>query len=402
MNNSELANLAEGDGIDVDVAVIGAGPGGLTIAYALLQQGLTVKVFEKAKQLQAIGGALGLFPNAYKALAAIDSDLCRRVLAIGVEPQTQVIQTPTGKILFQGLSPFATLQAKYGQPFQWMSWFRLQRVLCQALPAEMIALNHRCSGFSQKSGSVIVHFAEQPSVQARLVIGADGINSLTRQIILNDGKPIYRNAMSWRGLIEEGDDLSYANYARKFYFLAGEGKNFVIVDVGEGMICWTATVFSDSEQVANSPEESKLRVLQEFSGWDESVGIIVEKTEASSIVERGIYDRLPVPKWSQGRITLLGDAAHSMRPTLGQGTAMAFEDAYVLSVCLSKTDDWELALSQYESQRISRTQIIQEQALIAGEKAYQEDRAKNLAQASKNWRADDFDDWLYNFPEIRE
>lgn len=396
MSDSELfAHLPEDETIDIDVAIIGAGPGGLATAYALLQQGLKVKVFEKAKQLQAIGGALGLFPNAYKALAAIDPELSQVVLNMGVEPQTQTIQNPPGEILFQGLPPFSELKTKYGKPFQWMSWFRLQTAFCQTVPSEIITLNHRCTGFNQTSQSVTVQFEGQKSVKARLVVGADGLNSITRKIILNDGKPIYRNTMSWRGVVEQWDEPKYSG---QFCLFAGEGKNFAIIDVGEGAICWTATVLCNSDQLSNTPEESKSRVSKEFLGWHQSIETIIQATEASRIVERGIYDRLPVQKWSQGRITLLGDAAHPMRPALGQGTGMAFEDAYILSTCLKEIENWDIALQQYQTKRMARTQIIQERAVIEGKKAYQTDRASQLAQASKNWSPDKFNDWLYNFP----
>ena len=379
----------------IDVAIIGAGPGGLAAAHAFLRRGLSVKVFERARELRPLGAALGLFPNAYKALEAIDPQLCLQILNVGVEPSMQILQNSNGDILFQGLSPFSSLKAKYGHPFQWLGWFRLQTVLRETLPPGILSLDHYCTGFTQNSDSVSVHFKGQDSVEAGLLVGADGINSVVRQLLLNDGSPHYRGTMSWRAVVEDMDGVSSPG---EFRLISGEGKNFAIIDVGDGFTCWTATALSESERLSLSPAVAKSRVLTEFCGWPEPVEKIVQATDASRIVERGICDRQPVARWSHGRVTLLGDAAHAMRPALGQGTAMAFEDAYELCVCLGEERNLEDALKKYETERIARTQILQERSATEGERAYKDDRAQELARGAKNWTPDEFEDWLYTRP----
>lgn len=377
---------------NVDVAILGGGPGGLAAAHALGRRGLSVKVFERTKELRPIGAALGLFPNAYKALEAIDPQLCLSVLNVGVEPSLQILQNSKGDILFQGFPPMSKLKAKYDYPFQWLGWFRLQSVLHDALPPGLISLDHCCTGFTQNNDSVSVHFKGQDSVTARLLVGADGINSVVRQLLLNDGPPRYMGTMSWRAVVDDMDEVCSKG---EFRLVSGEGKNFAIIDVGDGFTCWTATALSKSARLSESPEQAKSRVLTEFCGWPEPFEKIVQATDASRIVERGIFDRQAVEHWSQGRVTLLGDAAHPMRPALGQGTGMAFEDAYELSACLALGLNLEEALKKYETERIARTQIIQERAVDEGERAYQEDRVKQLANSTKNWTTNEFDDWLY-------
>ena len=377
----------------VDVAIIGAGPGGLAAAHALWRRGFSVKVFERARELRPIGAALGLFPNAYKALDAIDPQLCLQVLNVGVEPSQQIHQNSNGDILFQGLSPSFGLKARYGHPFQWVGWFRLQRVLQDALPPGIIELNHYCTSFTQNRDGVSVHFKGQDSVEAGLLVGADGINSVIRQFLLNDGSPCYRGSMSWRAVVEDMDGVSSPG---EYLLISGEGKNFAIIDVGGGFTCWSAFALSKSEVLSFSPDAAKSRVLTEFCGWPEPVEKIVQATDASRIIEGGICDRPPVKHWSQGRVTLLGDAAHPMRPALGQGTAMAFEDAYELSACLQSGLNPEEALKKYETERIVRTQIIQERVVAEAEQAYKDDRAQQLADSVKNWTPGEFDDWLYN------
>jgi salicylate hydroxylase len=400
MTKDDWTESLSAKALDADVVIIGAGPGGLAAAHALLRQGLRVKVFERAKAFRQIGAALGLFPNAYKALDAIDPALCPQVLGVGVEPTQQTVQQPNGEILFQGVPPFASLKEKYGYPFQWLGWFRLQSVLYNALPPRTVVLGRACTGYTPKSNHIAVHFQGHASVEAGLLVGADGINSVIRQYLLNDGLPCYRNTLSWRSVINNSllSNVKEMIAPGEFRWISGEGKNFAIIDVGDGLTCWTGTALSPRDQWSGDPEQIKARVLSEFSGWAELVSTIVQATSADCIVERGIYDRPPVTRWSQGRVTLLGDAAHPMRPTLGQGTGMAFEDAYELSVCLVEEPTLEQALRRYETERIARTEVLQVRAAEEGERAYQADRAYQLAEASKNWTTDEFDNWLYNRP----
>lgn len=399
MINLNLTHFSSDSTTDVDVAIIGAGPGGLAIAHALLKLGLNARVYERAKKLRPMGAALGLFPNAYHALEAIDPDLCDRILAVGVEPSKQIVQNAKGDILFEGESPFSNLKDKYGKPFQWMGWYNLQHVLRETLPSDIVCLDRCCTGFTQNRDRVTVHFDDRESVTAGLLVGADGINSIVRQALLDDGPPRYMNTMSWRAVIDRGERFSDPG---EFRLISGEGKNFAIIDVGGGATCWTATALSSSDRLCDTLEEAKMRVLEEFKGWPDPVENIVRETDASRIVERGICDRLPVEKWGKGRVTLLGDAAHPMRPALGQGTGMAFEDAYELAAGLRSASCIEAAIEQYESDRIPRTKILQERAVSEGEKAYQKDRPDKLASASKNWTPDEFADWLYTrrYPAI--
>jgi salicylate hydroxylase len=139
--------------------------------------------------------------------------------------------------------------------------------------------------------------------------------------------------------------------------------------------------------------------LQEFAGWGEPVGAIVEATDGGSIVERPICDRPPGKGWSKGRVTLLGDAAHPVVPSLGQGANTAFEDAWELSQCLAGGTEIQAALLAYENSRTQRTQVIQARSTFQGVRAYEADSETFLRGVAEQAHASqpEFEDWLYTY-----
>ena len=185
----------------VDIAIIGAGPGGLAAAHALARLGFKVGVFERAQVLRPIGAALGMGDMGYAALDSIDAVLAQQVRTLGVNPKRQLLMRPNGEVLFADESPLA------GTGFTWLGWYNLQTCLYQALPATVsLHLNHTFIGFVQTSvqgcEQLCLKFREQKDVYARLLIGADGYNSVVRSITVADGAPLYTGTMTWRGIVE--------------------------------------------------------------------------------------------------------------------------------------------------------------------------------------------------------
>ncbi len=369
-----------------DIAIIGAGPGGLCAAHALAKQGFTIGVFEQAHVLRPIGAALGLGEMGYAALAEISTDLAHQVRALAVNPKRQMLMRPNGEVLFADESPLA------GTDFTWLGWYNLQTCLHKALPTTVsFHLNHTLTGFTRDSDQgekqLRLQFRQQRDVCARVLIGADGYNSVVRKITVADGAPLYTGTMTWRGIVERKNLIPLADpfvEAAGFQLVVGEKKNFWIMDVGPKLIAWGGTAPHLNQVKSVSALET---VLQIFKQWPPLVERMIRATDPKAIVETGVFDRESVPSWGDGRrVTLLGDAAHPMRPSLGLGTTMAIQDAIALAKRLASTDlgDSErlgIAMSTYEQERIAITAPLQQQARQAGAESHADDQADRLTEA---------------------
>ncbi len=195
---------------------------------------------------------------------------------------------------------------------------------------------------------------------------------------IGDGFPNYAGRVSWRAILQFDHERLSPNAST--LFTAADGKNFLLVDVGEGNMFWSASALSVDDFVHQRTTTPKTRVLERFADWAEPVGAIVEATLADNIVERPICDRPPLQCWSRGRVVLLGDAAHPVVPSLAQGANMAFEDAYELAACLSAASNIETALKAYENSRIPRTAVIYDRSATQGYHSYQPDSETTLRE----------------------
>lgn len=382
------------------IAIIGAGIGGLSTAIALRKQGIDAQVYDKARSLRAVGAGLSLFPNGLNSLNAIKPGIVESLKLAASQTNIVNVKKSTGETIARNR---LTLLERYGQPMLQIRWSRLQQILASALPPDVIHLNWRCIGFEQNNNGVEAWFDGKNPVQADLLIGADGINSVVRQELIGDSPPRYAGRLSWRTVIEYSHELLSPNEVT--IMTSADGKIFTLIDVGDGHIFWSAGALSTDDSIAQEAAVVKSRVLEKFAGWAEPVQAIVEQTDAEDIVERPICDRPPLLNWSKGRITLLGDAAHPMVPSLGQGGNTAFEDAWELSQWLSHAPSIEVALAGYENSRIQRTQVIQARSAFQGARSYDADSETFLGGVAEQAQASqsEFEDWLYNYrPECHE
>ncbi len=304
------------------------------------------------------------------------------------------LRKSTGELIAKITSDFVK---KYKWPMLNIRWSCLQQTLEGFLAPDSINLSNRLVGFEQKAGKVEVYFENGGAVTADLLIGADGIHSKVREVLINDGPPRYAGRLSWRGVIRYKNELLLPN---EVTFIAGsDGKNFAIFDVGQEYIFWSAGALSSDGAMSDSDVATKHRVLDMFAGWASPVGGILEATSPEEIVERPIEDRMPLTRWSRGGVTLLGDAAHAMVPSLGQGANTAFEDAWELSRSLAVQPSVEAALAYYETSRIPRSQIIHARSAFQGSKYYEADNEIFSRSVLERANADqnEFEDWLYGY-----
>lgn len=377
----------------MNIAIIGGGIGGLATAIALLKHGFNVQVYERAQALRPIGAGLTLTPNGLNSLDAIHPGMAELLKQAGSQLKTLTLKRSTGEtIALQQM----TLVQQYGQPMLNIQWSRLQAILASVLPPDIIHLNHRCIGFQQHENSVETHFENGKTVQSDLLIGADGINSVVRQKLIGDGSPLYAGRMSWRAVIQYPHELLSPNSAT---LITAPGKNIMLIDVGDGYTFWGAGALLTDDSVCQRATDAKARMLEIFAEWTEPVEAILKATPADDIVERPICDRIPLPRWSSGRVTLLGDAAHPVVPTFGQGANSAFEDAYELAECLSSAPSIEGALEAYDRSRIPRLEAIYTQSAHRGERSYKPDSETVFREMMKpsQMNQDEFEEWLYSY-----
>jgi 2-polyprenyl-6-methoxyphenol hydroxylase-like FAD-dependent oxidoreductase len=347
--------------------IVGAGIGGLTAAIGLRRAGLEVKVFEKRTDPRMIesGGGMVVQPNAIRALQELE--VGDQVAAAGSALEHFEWRTPEGKRLASW--PVGAVGREVGAPMVGIRRMRLQGVLAAAVEEGVLALGAEVTGISQDREGVTVQLASGAEERADLLIGADGINSTVRSLSLHPWtKPRYAGYALWFGITELD---SAATDSATFRELDGPGARFIFFPVGGREIYWSAianasegaTVEAGGEEI----EGDKEILLDRYSGWAEPTEALIAATDLSAIYRREIADRDPIKNWGEGRITLLGDAAHAMTINLGQGACQAIEDGVVLAKALAAQDDTVAALRAYEAKRIPRTAPIVRRSRMIGE-----------------------------------
>jgi salicylate hydroxylase len=373
------------------VAIIGAGPGGLAAAIALSHLGLDVQVYEKAQDFRPAGTGLGLAPNGLNCLETISPGIISTLTKSGCPVRHNIFKSITGETIKTNPTTFLE---KYGQPLLTVWWWRLQQALAARLPSEIIHLNHRCVGFAQDEQGVEIYFDNGKTVYVDLLIGADGVHSIVREYLCNEGKLNYLGSMCWRAVIKYHHEL-FNDY--DLVFVKGNQQFMFLLNVGEGYTSWISRKFMPDYHLSPNAEAVKGRILQELTGWDDSFRTVVEATPTGQIWEGGICDRPPLTYWSKGRVTLLGDAAHPMSPALAQGANSTFEDVCELQGCLSQATSLTEALTNYEQRRIQRTSIIQARSAIGEMRYYNLEGVSQENTTRSHFNDDEFQDWLYHY-----
>lgn len=322
------------------IAIIGGGIAGLTFARSLGNEMYELHIFEKKEAFGEVGAAISVFPNALCVMEALG--LLPEVLANSGAMQKVYLKTDKGAILSRS-------EPRYEYPTVCIHRADLHRILLQNVPAQLYT-HYALSDISHlENGQVALRFENGETRNFDAVIGADGIHSVVRQHIINDGKPIFRGYNVWRGVVATHFDIGYGSETH------GNGKRVGIVPVKDGVYGWWATCNEDFMQ-SDEPEGSKNKLLRLFGDWHDPIPELMANTE--HIIKNALADREPVRGWSKGQATLLGDAAHPTTPNLGQGGCMAMEGAYTLAKAIERYGLGPQAFQRYEDLHFPRAKRI--------------------------------------------
>ena len=339
------------------VAIVGAGLGGLATAIALRRQGFEAKVYEQASELAEFGAGINISPNSVKFFQAVG--LADKLHKVSSEPEGLTWRDwNSGEI--HNCLPFGDFEKRYGNKYYVVHRSDLHRLLSEAVPVSDINVGKRCAAVETRNGTAGLSFTDGSSTEADVVIGADGIRSAVRAALFGGEGPHYAGTMCWRALapssaLPKDYHDRYVNqwsgeggFVVSYYIRQGEFINFVCVRQQPG---WTEQSWS----VPSTVEE----MLAAFPKAGDKLRRMMGA--ATSVSKWGQFTGEHAPQWTKDRATLLGDSAHAMLATFGQGANMAFEDAYVLAQWLkSSSDDVPTALAGYEGARKPRATMVQQ------------------------------------------
>jgi salicylate hydroxylase len=379
------------------IAIVGGGIGGLSAGLHLLQSGFDVHVYEQSPRITEVGAGIQISPNASRLLHRLG--LRAAMDRVGVFPQAvhqrrwddgrTLQRAPLGKLVEQ----------TFGAPYYHFHRADLANLLADALPVERVHTGHKLVDLEERNGCVAARFDNGTTVEADLLVGADGIHSCVRTVLLGAEKPRFTGCVAWRGLVPAerithlgievashswmGPDGHVVHY----WVSAGRFMNVVCVKEHSG---WTEEGWTVPGKVSDA--------LARYEGWHPTVRALIASFAETFVW--ALHDRTELPLWSVGRITLLGDACHPMLPFMAQGAAQSIEDGAALAAILKHMPDSPCeALKRYEEVRKPRATRLQ-QASASNRVRFHlhdgaEQRARDVAMATSGDRSIANIGWLY-------
>jgi len=360
------------------VAIIGGGVGGLTAAIALVRKGIEVEIYEQAPALEPVGASLQLGPNAMRLMDELE--LRDPLRAIGMLPDAvEFVRWTDGSLLLHtDLGP--AMEEHFGAPQ--LDFYRpdLHRLLVERCPPGALRLGARVQGVESGDGGVVLTLAGGGHAAADVAVAADGIRSTIRRQLMGADRPEFSGTVVYRGVAERAEVLDLHPEHVNLYWL-GPDRHGVCYWIASGRLLAVNCSVRDAEWSKESwtLESPASEALGYFEGWDERLRARLRACR--SVLRGAVFVRRPIERWSYGRITLLGDAAHAMAPFQAQGAAQAVEDAYVLAECLgAQTDDPLAALARYERLRSARAEELQTSSSGAADVFYLPDGEEQRAR----------------------
>lgn len=366
---------------DNEISIIGAGLGGMVAALLLLQRGYDVHVYEQSPTFSRIGAGIQLGPNVLKIMREIGLE--NRVTLSGSKPGAWISREGRSGEILADISVNAPGR-DYGAPYVTIHRGDFHTILVKAFPAERLHFNRRLVGLEQEEVRNILIFDGGERISSRIVIGADGINSVIREALLGPEEPLYTGYVGHRAMFpatrlrNAGIDFDpcvkwWSEDRHIMVYYLDDRQEVMYYVTGAPEPSWThATSFVDS-----SAEEMRAA----FADFHPAVQALIDASDYIS--KWPLLTRAPLELWSRGRAVLLGDACHPMKPHMAQGAAMAIEDAAMLTRCLDEeggVNNFERAFAFYAANRVDRASKVQA-----------------ISNANTWLRTQENPDWLYGY-----
>jgi salicylate hydroxylase len=386
------------------VVVVGGGIGGLVTTLALLKHGMDVDVYEQSTQLGEVGAGIQISPNGTRVLLALGLEEPLRRIA--VSPLRKEIRHWRTGNTWNWYNLGAASDQRYGAPHVLLHRGDLHGMLVDAvrrLKPDAIHLGTRCVDIIRAEGHVDVRFATGETVRAAYVIGADGIHSKIRERLFGPSRPEFTGCVAWRAVVPmqrlpagaatmvSTNWLGPRGHVLHYPIRGGELLNLLAIVERDDWQVESWTVKGTTEELAN-----------DFPGWHSDVQAIIRNIDTP--FKWALMVRGPMPQWSEGRVTLLGDACHPTLPFLGQGGVMAIEDSYVIAACLKKHfKDPANAMARYEEIRRERTSAVVRKSHENRRQAFNPalaDQDEAVVSVAEDWQqtlARERQDWLYTY-----
>lgn len=337
------------------VAILGAGMGGLASASVLRAKGFEVRIYEQTRQFARLGAGIQMSPNAMKVLRGLGLE--DRVRATAFQPTSWMNREWDSGAMKYELPLAGEAERKFYAPYLLMHRADLHEALASIVPAENLALGKKLVEAKETASNVQLKFEDGTSAEADILIGADGVHSLIRELLLGAEQPKTSGRVAYRatlpaslipGEIDEctkwwGPDRHIVAY----YTTRKRDEVYFVTSVPEPE--WTKESWSATGDLG--------QLREAFKGFHEQVQRVL--AACPKVHKWAILERDPLPKWSGKRMVLIGDACHPMTPYMAQGAAMAMEDAVVLGRCLEQFPDAEAAFASFEATRKERTSRVQ-------------------------------------------
>lgn len=339
------------------IAIVGGGIGGVTAALLLQRAGYECHVYEQSREIARVGAGINLYPNGTRILTYLGLE--KQLFVKGLQHKAkQSRDFDTGRLTYT--IECQTLSDLYGAPCVTIHRGDLAQILTSSLKPGTLHLDRSLTALDDAGTRVHLTFANGATTDADIVIGADGVNSKVREILLGPEQPTYSGDVAYRGLFpiellggyRPDDHCKWWHDDRRFvliyYITAGRDEAYFVGGAPEPV--WGGDDFSPMRASAE-------HLLKVFHDFHPNVLRVLRATPEGS--RWAILERDPLPLWSRGRIVILGDACHPMTPYMGQGGSMALEDAAMLVRCLQEAATPEAAFALYETNRADRTRRVQ-------------------------------------------